>query len=311
MNGIIEKIISGLEALGCKARIVSVSHLNELKDELFQLRDTVLDKEFYKDALSWMDFAPDKILKNAKSILVVAAPQIITKANFKFNDKTYSLTIPPTYVARDIRAKVKELLDELCRVNNFSYQGAQLPLKQVAVKSGLAKYGRNNITYVDGMGSFHLLLGYYMDLDLSKDSWQVSEMASDCKSCSICIRNCPTGSISSDQFLIRAEKCITYLNEYEYDFPQWMKPEWHNSLIGCMSCQFKCPKNAAFVNESKVFAEFTEEETQMLLNKVAFQSLPEATKRKLDDISMTENYSFISRNISILLRDEFLMNKTL
>jgi epoxyqueuosine reductase len=27
-------------------------------------------------------------------------------------------------------------------------------LKRLAVRSGLARYGRNNVTYVEGMGSF-------------------------------------------------------------------------------------------------------------------------------------------------------------
>lgn len=101
---------------------------------------------------------------------------------------------------------------------------------------------------------------------------QAAEIDSDCANCSVCLKNCPTGAISVNRFLIHGEKCMTYLNEYapNYDFPEWVKPEWHNSLIGCMSCQLKCPKN---------------------------------------DISMTSNYSFLSRNIKVLLRDDFIMNE--
>jgi epoxyqueuosine reductase len=303
MSLIAEEIISRLEKLGCKAKIVSISHTNEMRDELFALRDSnMIDKKLYKDMLSGMEFNQDKTLKNAKSIIIIAAPQIISKANFEYKGSTNSLSLPPTYVADDIRSKVKEVMDEISSKNGFEVNGTKLPQKQLAVKSGLAKYGKNNITYIDGMGSFHVLMSFYTDLDLLTDSWQAAEIDGDCSNCSICLKNCPTGAISTNRFLINAEKCMTFINEYgDYDFPEWVKPEWHNSLIGCMSCQLKCPKNAAFANKSKVIVSFTEEETIMLLDKVSLESLPDVTIKKLEDIGMISNYSFLSRNIKILL----------
>jgi epoxyqueuosine reductase len=301
MSSISKELILSLEKLGCKAKIVSISHIDEMRDELFALRDSnMIDKKLYKDMLSGMEFNSDNTLKNAKSIIVIAAPQIISKANFQYKGTTYSLNLPPTYVADGIRSKVKGAMNEISSKNGFKVQGTKLPQKQLAVKSGLAKYGKNNITYIDGMGSFYVLMSFYTDLDLLTDSWQ--EIDGDCINCSICIKNCPTGAISEKRFLINAEKCMTFVNEYgDDDFPEWVKPEWHNSLIGCMSCQLKCPKNSAFVNKSSVIATFTEEETNMFLDKVSFESLPEATVKKLDDIAMTSNYSFLGRNIKILL----------
>jgi epoxyqueuosine reductase len=303
MSSISEELILSLEKLGCKAKVVSISHMNEMRDELFALRDSnMIDKKLYKDMLSGMEFNSDNTLNNAKSIIVIAAPQVISKANFEYKGSTYSLSLPPTYVSGDIRSKVKEIMKEISSKNDFKVQGTKLPQKQLAVKSGLAKYGKNNITYIDGMGSFHVLMSFYTDLDLTTDSWQAADVASDCNNCTICLKNCPTGAISDKRFLINAEKCMTFVNEYgDDDFPEWVKPEWHNSLIGCMSCQLKCPKNAAFANKSKVIVSFTEDETIMLLDKVSLESLPEATVKKLDDIEMTSNYSFLGRNINILL----------
>lgn len=306
MNSMVRKILSDIEGLGCKAKIVSISHVEEMRDELFSLRDNTLDKKFYEDALSWMSFDAEKTLKHAKSIIVIAAPQITTHVDFHYQNNTYTLSIPPTYLARSMNKKVKDLLDEIIGKYGFSVQRAPIAQKQLAVKSGLAKYGRNNITYVDGMGSFHFLMSYYTDLDLLTDSWQAAEMDSGCTNCSICIDNCPTGAITKDRFLIHAEKCMTYFNEYDYDFPQWVKPEWHNALIGCMFCQAKCPKNAAFINKLEDAAVFNEEETKMLLDKVPLENLPEATIKKLDDISMKSSYSFLSRNIKVLLNDTYL-----
>ncbi len=310
MNIISEKIISSLEELGCKVKIVSISHVNEMREELFELRDNdMLDKKLYDDMLSSMEFDPDKALKNAKSIIIVAAPQIITKANFQYKSSTYSLTIPPTYVAKDIRSKVNDIINEISSKNGFGVKGTKLPQKQLAVKSGLAKYGKNNIAYVKGMGSFHILMSYYIDLDLLVDSWQAAEIDGDCANCFICLKTCPTGAISADRFLIYAEKCLTYFNEFEPDFPDWLKPQWHNSIMGCMSCQLKCPKNVAFENKTNVSVVFTEEETKMILDKVSLESLAEGTIKKLEEISMIPSYNLLSRNIKILLREEFLIKE--
>ena len=309
MSFISEEIISKLEKLGCSAKIVSISHINEMRDELFALRDNnFIDKKLYEDMLSGMNFDSDSVLKNAKSIIVVAAPQIITKASFQNKNNTYSLTIPPTYVADDIICKVTALIYETVSDHGFSAEKAPIPKKQLAVKSGLAKYGRNNITYINGMGSFHTLMGYYTDLDLLVDSWQVAEITNGCTNCFVCLKNCPTGAISANRFLIHGEKCMTYFNEYSspnYDFPEWIKAEWHNSLVGCMSCQLKCPKNATFVNKHIELAAFTEEETNLILDKVPLNILPEDTLKKLDNIAMTSNYSFLSRNIGVLFTDKY------
>ena len=311
MSLLSEKIISSLENLGCRAKIVSISHINEMRDEILALRHSnMLDKKFYEDTLltSSIDYDSEKALKNAKSIIIIAAPQSITKANFQYKDNTYSLTIPPIYVDGDIRSKVKQVMEEISSNNGFNVSAAKLPQKQLAVKSGLAKYGRNNISYIDEMGSFHLLMSYYTDVDLLVDSWQGAEIDSGCENCLVCLKNCPTGAISAKRFLIHGERCITNFNEYENDFPQWLKAQWHNSLIGCMCCQIKCPKNAAFVNKCNDIVAFTEEETKMLLDKVSLESLSEETLKKLQDISMISSYNFLSRNIKVLLRDEFIVN---
>ena len=45
MSSISEELIVSLEKLGCKAKIVSISHIDEMRDELFALRDSnMIDK---------------------------------------------------------------------------------------------------------------------------------------------------------------------------------------------------------------------------------------------------------------------------
>jgi len=99
-----------------------------------------------------------------------------------------------------------------------------LPFKRVAVQSGLAKYGRNNITYVDGMGSWCKYLALLTNIPCDGSSWREQPiMATECENCELCINNCPTGAITKDRFLLIREKCI--------------------GGGGCSACQDSCPMN--------------------------------------------------------------------
>ena len=50
------------------------------------------------------------------------------------------------------------------------------PLKPLAVRLGLVRYGRNNVTYAPGMGSYIQLLGYLTDASLPlPDGWRPQE----------------------------------------------------------------------------------------------------------------------------------------
>jgi epoxyqueuosine reductase len=129
-------------------------------------------------------------------------------------------------------------------------------------------------------------------------------MMSRCKDCELCRRACPTGAIASDRFLLHAERCLTYHNEKEASilFPEWIKPEWHNCIVGCIRCQAACPENRPFLNVFGETAEFTEEETRLLLRAVPTEQLPIATVAKMKLLSLTDYYNELPRNLAALLR---------
>ena len=134
------------------------------------------------------------------------------------------------------------------------------PVAATSTPGGLGQYGRNNICYVPGMGSFHRLWAFYSDLVWQEDNWQEAQMMASCQNCSVCLRNCPTGAITSERFLLHAERCITFHNEQPGDvpFPTWMDPCWHNCLIGCSYCQNVCPQNKDFWHRVERGAEFSD-----------------------------------------------------
>ena len=118
-----------------------------------------------------------------------------------------------------------------------------MPEKLLAVRSGLARYGKNNITYVPGMGSLHRLAVFVSDLPCVEDNWGEVKTLKTCDGCTACMDACPTGAIVSDRFLIHAERCITFHNERIEEFPEWLDSSWHNCLVGCLRCQWVCPEN--------------------------------------------------------------------
>jgi epoxyqueuosine reductase len=140
---------------------------------------------------------------------------------------TLTLILPPTYLgATEVLRQIEGLLAECLAPEGYYVAPARLPRKILAVRSGLAEYGRNNIGYVPGMGSFFQLTVFYSELPCQEDTWREPRMMDRCQDCQACLTKCPTGAISSERFLLRAERCLVFHNERSSDhpFPDWIDP---------------------------------------------------------------------------------------
>lgn len=124
-----------------------------------------------------------------------------------------------------------------------------------------------------------------------------------CQNCSLCQNACPTGAITADRFLLHAERCLTYHNEKDGDipFPDWINPEWHNCVVGCMKCQAACPQNRPYLKQVWENAEFTEEETEMLIKGTPSEQIPADTLQKMKMLGFTDYFKMMPRNLSVLL----------
>jgi len=295
-----------LSEKGCKIRIVSTVHLPELQAEIEDRRNRgEIDAKLYQEYLFRFRFAPPENLVNAQSLIVVAMPRPPSKATFVWHGKSQSFVLPPTYTAYDEkRIEVERLVAEAVGKEGYKVVTPMLPLKLLATRSGLVEYGRNNITYAVGMGSFMRLTAVYSDMPCEQDQWQEARLMKRCENCDLCRKACPTGAISPDRFLLRAERCLTYHNEKKgsVSFPDWIKPSWHNCIVGCLTCQSVCPENKPYLRMVGETAEFSEEETKLLLRRTPREEIPVPTMKKLQLLSLTDYYDEISRNLSVLLR---------
>jgi epoxyqueuosine reductase len=300
------ELFSQLEERGYEGRIVSIEHLGDLQEEMEgHHRQGLFDEEFYQTWITRFAFSPPDSLPGARSLIVVAIPQPQFRVVFTWNGEKLPFFIPPTYVAYgEINKQVGELLTGILGPEGYQVARAAPPQKLLAVRSGLGVYGKNNICYIPGMGSFHRLAAFCSDLPCPEDHWQEPQMLERCQTCSACLRNCPTSAITSERFLLRAERCITFHNEKAGDipFPDWLDPSWHNCLVGCLDCQRICPQNKEFLEWVEEGAEFSPQETALILEEVPFDQLPAKTAAKWKQLGLDEDYDIFPRNLRALLR---------
>ena len=188
--------------------------------------------------------------------------------NFHLDNKRYEVLIPPNYCDDGTTFEDFEdiIFNEIIKESGYSIEYTnKLHTKLLAVRSGLGEYGRNNICYVDGMGSLLALSAYFTDFRFEADNWSEVEMMDICEECEICVSLCPTHSLSENDFVIDAGKCLTLYNEIKGEFPEWIDPQAHNTLMGCMRCQLSCPANQKPLRDYGRFEDITEEETGRIL----------------------------------------------
>ena len=306
MKEFFDSLLDQLSKQSLQARIISVNHLDKLKKEIKYLcNNALLDNQFYKERLTRFSFQIPEKMKKPQSLIVAALPRPQTQAIFTLKGERRSLILPPTYTAyEETTKKVENLISRILGEEGYKSTGTALPLKLLAARSGLVQYGRNNITYISGLGSFLQLVAVYSDLPCEEGSWQEAKMMKRCEGCALCRRACPTGAIAHDRFLLRAELCITYHNEKkgEVPFPNWMKVSWHNCLLGCMYCQRVCPENKSVINWIGDEEEFSAEESSTILEGTAKDKLPTITLQKLQRLSLVDYYDRLHRNLSTFFK---------
>lgn len=304
MNELVQKIREGMENFRYKARTVSITHLPELQEAVAKLvRLGLVNKQLHSRWHFYLD--TNKNLPEAKTIVIVAMPAPVTRVWFKYRGIAYPADIPPDYYAKKTKeSRAEEILDKVLKTAGYRIAKAHLSLKTLAARSGLATYGRNNITYVSGMGSLCMLVAFYTDWPCEEDNWQESKAMAACENCSLCRENCPTGSISIDRFLIHAENCLGSLQEMNPDSPCWvqLQPDWRNALIGCMGCQFVCPVNKPYLHKIEVGPSFSEEESSLILNKTPWERLSPETQQRLE--SFIGIYPLLARNLGALIEKQ-------
>lgn len=287
-----------------RCRTVALGHVTELKkwmDGLDKAGRLSADGTWRRYVNSFR-YAPPPTLPAARSLIVMATPLKIATIVFRIAGQKRTVMIPAGYVddGWQLTDYQNMLFAEGVVAKGRKLERARLPLKQLAVRSGLAEYGRNNITFIDGYGSFHQLLAFYTDQDL-EDHWGRLKMMRLCKGCSICRRECPTGAIRESDFVIDPARCLTLYNELPDPMPSWIPAAAHNALVGCLKCQYACPGNEDMLQDRWDLGEVPEAETGALLSGRIDAKTGQSLKARFKRIGGGDDLAYIARNLKLAI----------
>jgi epoxyqueuosine reductase len=294
---------------GYRNAVGSVTHLEEVRRSLQRHRESgEIDPGFYRenlDAFTYLDGVP---LTNPRSVIIVAVPAPAYILTFVVGSKTVEAILPPTYL--NYRKKFVEVRDDLAKaLAEFGYRVELLnaPLKALGNRLGLLCYGRNNVGYIEGLGSYFQLVGLVSDMPIDIEalpSMPGEKLLPRCGKCRICAAACPTGAIGGDRILLHAEKCYTLFSESIRPIPESLKPPSPKCLIGCLRCQELCPEDKGLLRQERAPVSFDAEETAAFLGLKPAADGPafERALAKFRELGLTEGLRLFRRNLAQLLR---------
>jgi len=293
---------------GDKLQVISIKSLKKLSEEIYQFKESEELNNFQKwivNNLYKMDIPTIDFI--IKSIIIIAIPHpAYAKVEFVSHGKKHDIL---SLVMSDFD-NTEGYLKDFINSNNYHIQAApNLPLKRLGVQSGLAVYGKNNVSYVEGMGSNFSYVAYFSDIPSENNEWHEIKQDDRCNHCNICLKKCPTGAIREERFLIDNERCLTYFNENPSEFPDWLPLSVHHCLYDCLKCQIYCPMNKDHIDNIIESIKFSEEETQLLLSGVSYDEFPTALKQKSKMLGLVEWLDAIPRNLKLLLEKDDAQDK--
>ena len=289
---------------------MSVVHLKELQDDIDALyrEGKISDNETFQSYVSTKKFEVPESFPDAKFVIVLAIFNPHALANFHYKGQKHEIMIPSNYYDNDYTKEQIEytVLNKIIGQSGYRIEDVRRSylMKRLAVRSDLAKYGRNNITYVGELGSAITLYAYLTDYEFEEDNWTDVQMMEICEDCKICLNRCPTRAISEDDFVIDITKCIPLYNEVGGEFPEDIPADAHNALVGCMRCQEKCPENRESNKRTRQLEDVTEEETTSILEGSPDEALVESLTKKLRGFPWATKIEYIpmlTRNLSVLI----------
>ncbi|MBN1570403.1 MAG: hypothetical protein JXA73_21350 [Acidobacteria bacterium] len=304
----IEKLRAWAEQRGYRVAWGPGSVVERVQQEIARRRSCQeIDPRFFESQLESLVGKENRRI--AGSVVVIAKPRPAHSVRFNIDGKDFDALLPPTYFR--YRATFEDVRMDIAEhgLPGVQIEYLQAPLKATAGCLGLVQYGRNNISYAPGIGSYMQLCGYWVDVllpPMEEDIPAAPSLLPQCENCGICGSVCPTEAISEDRVLIRAERCLTLMNENPGDWPDWVNPGAHNCLLGCLECQRCCPANPDLPVESTGLV-FSAAETRILLSD---ESTPDdraetGIRMKLAWLGQPYVESILGRNLFALTRSKY------
>ena len=298
-------VTAALAEHGWQARVVAADHLDELRARLTRtLASGALPEPAASHIAQEVAFALPEGMEAARAVVIGAVARPLTQATLTLGGSEHTVPVPPHYAGYyTVPDQLAAVVAAALAPSGHRAVRFEPPLKTLAAGSGLARYGRNNIAYVPGLGSYLLFAACATDAPPPDDAaWDEPLELERCERCSACLRACPTGAIQADRFLLHTERCLTLVNEDRAPFPEWVDPAWHTCAVGCLRCQQVCPENAGIELIVDPPELFDDKESAAILAATDRAELSAATLDKLERCGLDYSPDLIARNLTALLR---------
>jgi len=300
MSNHTDDIIRRLESAGFRAAFLPYTYAEKIAGIYDGLSASSENTPFIRNAVKrFNDRKKPDIPFEPLSFLIAAFPSDPAQVIFQTEKGRFAIPIPPTYLDYTEERKLLEDALKSVDVDCLTAYVEGISQKLLAVCCGLGRFGRNNICYIDGLGSYCDLHAFYTDIPCDGEYYPPSFLDG-CETCKLCEKNCPTGAIGKHP-VIDATRCLTMLNEHSDPMPDWLPGNVHHTLIGCLRCQEICPYNLAIPPRTTHTLELDAAETQALL-VLSADSLPPALTKKLQTFGMHEfTIAVLGRNAKLVL----------
>lgn len=181
---------------------------------------------------------PTLLVEGCRSIIVVA--QNYYPATASPNLSRYAQGKDYHRVVKDKLFLLLEYINTIIPAKGRAFCDSAPVLERYwAVQAGIGTYGRNRQLILPNSGTHFFLGELFIDVETEYDAPLQQSL---CNNCNACIRNCPTGALSENNF--DARRCLSYLTiEYREELPPETSEKIGKCFYGCDKCQTACPHN--------------------------------------------------------------------
>lgn len=182
---------------------------------------------------------PQDVLPGARAIVVLIRAYL-PYSGFPEGEPTIDAYYPASQQAHRAVAELAGMLREQGYAADAT---APLPAKQVLLRTGLARYGRNGLLSIPPWGTRVNLQLILTDAPFPPcDAPPEAETALQCQTCAACRNACPAEAIAGNGRIDTA-LCLR-AQSYSEPIPEPVRPNMGRSILGCDICQRACPRNA-------------------------------------------------------------------
>lgn len=186
---------------------------------------------------------PKLLLENAQSVIMCAAnyypsqtqPSDVPQVAYYAYGKDYH-----KWFKKRLKLMEQFIINQTPNAHTRSFvDTAPIFERYWATQSGIGFIGKSNNLIIPDAGSYFLLGGILVDIELEYDQ----PLNINCGTCNACIEACPTHALQAP-YRLDARLCLSYRTiEHKGDYTSLPDVSHKDRLYGCDACQQSCPFN--------------------------------------------------------------------